>query len=254
MTYSKAFFSAQQAGSKRSAEAVVPLIMQIVNPRSVVDVGCGVGTWAAAFKAHGVADVLGVDGDYVKPEFLHIPRDNFEAHDLQQPLHLDRKFDLVVSLEVAEHLPASAAETFVDTLTGLGNVVLFSAAIPHQGGTHHLNEQWPEYWAELFKWRGYRVVDCLRRRIWKNREVDWCYAQNILIFATPEAVAANPALKQAAAETDEAQLSLVHPLKYMEQCDPDHITVRRLAGWLPVLLLGLPKIFGNALHRHMRSA
>jgi 2-polyprenyl-3-methyl-5-hydroxy-6-metoxy-1,4-benzoquinol methylase len=65
---------------------------------------------------------------------------------LIQPLDLEKEFDLVVSLEVAEHLPASAADQFVNTLVKHGKKILFSAAIPGQGGQDHLNEQWPDYW------------------------------------------------------------------------------------------------------------
>ena len=253
VTYSKSFFSAQQQGSRRSAEVVIPLAMATLNPTSVVDVGCGVGAWLSVFRDHGVTDVLGIDGSYVQPQCLQIPRASFRPHDLRQPLRLDRVFDLVVSLEVAEHLPASCSGVFIDTLTRLGPVILFSAAIPYQGGAHHLNEQWPGYWAELFEQRGYRVIDCLRRRIWNNRNVDWCYAQNILIFARPESIERNPALERGLAETHPSQLDLVHPLKYMEQCDPDHITLRNLARWLPVLAIGLPRILSNAIERHRKS-
>ena len=63
--------------------------------------------------------------------------------DLAQPLQIDRRFDLALSLEVAEHLPPECGSEFVQTLTDLSSVILFSAAIPFQGGTDHLNEQWP---------------------------------------------------------------------------------------------------------------
>jgi SAM-dependent methyltransferase len=250
VAYSKSFFAGQQSGSKRSAEAIVPMAMDLLKPKSVVDVGCGVGTWLSVFQSHGAAEILGIDGSYVDLQSLHIQPEHFQSHDLTKPLRQDRSFDLVVSLEVAEHLPASAAATFVRSLVSLGPVILFSAAIPHQGGTHHVNEQWPEYWAELFKEQGYQVIDCLRHRIWKNRNVDWCYAQNILIYARQTAIEANPALRQAWTLTDPNQLALVHPLKFLEQCDPNHITVRRLSQWLPVLLKGLPTIFANAAKRH----
>jgi hypothetical protein len=92
----------------------------------------------------------GVDGEYVNIKTLAIPEERFIPYDLKRPYRIDRAFDLVVSLEVAEHLPADCAETLVDSLTGLGSVVLFSAAIPYQGGEHHINEQWPEYWIRLF--------------------------------------------------------------------------------------------------------
>ena len=104
------------------------------------------------------------------------------AGDLAQPLQIDRRFDLALSLEVAEHLPPECGSEFVQTLTDLSSVILFSAAIPFQGGTDHLNEQWPEYWADRFDARGYVPIDCIRRRIWRNEDVEWWYAQNLMFF------------------------------------------------------------------------
>ena len=108
---------------------------------------------------------------------LHIPEERFLPHDLTKPIHLERRFDLVLCLEVADHLPADSAPTLMDSLVSLGPVILFSAAIPYQGGTHHLNEQWPLYWARYFDARGYLAVDCVRNQIWQLDDVQWCYAQ-----------------------------------------------------------------------------
>lgn len=206
--YGAAFFETLRAGSRRSAREIVPLVVDLVRPRHVVDVGCGAGTWLAAFRECGVDDVWGVDGAHAA-DFLEIPRDRFLAHDLTTPLRLERRFDLVVSLEVAEHLPPDRAPGFVDCLTRLGQVVLFSAAIPHQGGTHHVNEQWPEYWAELFDRHAYAVVDAIRPRIWSNPHVDWWYAQNTLLFVHRDCRARVPAAGSP------GPLSIVHPRSYL---------------------------------------
>lgn len=143
--YNEGFFQYLQEGSKRSAEQIVPILLELIQPQSVIDVGCGTGTWLSVFCEHGIEDIWGVDGDYVQEEALEIPKDRFLSHDLTKPLALDRKFDLAISLEVAEHLPCDSAEAFVDSLTQLAPVILFSAAIPFQGGVGHVNEQWQEY-------------------------------------------------------------------------------------------------------------
>src|SRR5271156_2760464 len=101
--YSSRFFVGVADGSARSAAVVVPQVLSFVPAKSVIDVGCGIGTWAAAFVANGISDVLGVDGDYVERAQLRISPDQFLAHDLTKSLHLDRTFDLAVCLEVAEH-------------------------------------------------------------------------------------------------------------------------------------------------------
>ena len=194
-SYSRKFYAAQQPDSIRSADVIVPIVTELTRPNSVVDVGCGTGAWLSVFKKLGVQDIVGIDGEWIDPNSLHIQPGKFQAADLSRPLRLGRKFDLVISLEVAEHLPASSATTFVDSLANLGPVVLFSAAIPHQGGTRHVNEQWPDYWVRMFESRGFRVIDCIRRRVWNNPEVQWWYAQNTFMFATEAYLLHSPSLR-----------------------------------------------------------
>src|SRR5262249_36128871 len=165
-----------------SAREIVPLVLELILVRSIVDVGCALGTWLSVFKECGVQDVLGIDGAHVDLNMLEIPKEQFLAFDLGKPFAIGRQFDLVVSFEVAEHLPPECAEIFVDSLTRLGPVILFSAAAPFQGGENHVNEQWPDYWVKYFQSKGYEAIDCLRKKIWQNSKVEWWYAQNTLMF------------------------------------------------------------------------
>lgn len=160
---------------------VVPFLISLVKPTSVLDVGCGIGTWLKVFEENGITDYFGVDGDYVQRNMLKIPEAKFAAKDLRNDWSLDRKFDLVVCLEVAEHLPIENAERLVNSLISHGEVVLFSAAIPNQGGQNHLNEQWPEYWQAIFAKYGYHFHDVIRPHIWSNPNVDWWYKQNMFL-------------------------------------------------------------------------
>jgi SAM-dependent methyltransferase len=214
--YPKEFFEERSRGATRSARQIVPLVLDLLHPQSVIDVGCGIGNWLSVFCENGIEDFLGVDGDYVDLEKILIPADRFLASDLTQPLQLEQRFDLVVSLEVAEHLPADYACTFIKSLTRLGPVVMFSAAIPFQGGSQHLNEQWPDYWAKLFNLFGYSAVDCLRPQIWQNENIDWWYVQNLLLFVNSQHLATKPQLQREAQRTNHARLSLVHPKKWMD--------------------------------------
>jgi SAM-dependent methyltransferase len=188
----------------------------LVQPKSIVDVGCGDGTWLSVFRELGVRDVVGLDGDYVDRRLLQIPQDQFRAMDLSSQFGLPRAFDLAVSLEVAEHLPPQSAEGFVDSLTLLAPVVLFSAAIPLQDGTQHLNEQWPDYWAALFKTHDYLPIDCIRGRIWGNEQVEWYYAQNILLFASADRIREDSDLRRGYEKTNLQQLALVHPRRFRQ--------------------------------------
>jgi SAM-dependent methyltransferase len=209
--YDRAYFEAHRHGAESSAEVLVPEVLRLLAPRSVVDVGCGSGTWLAAFRRHGVRDVLGIDGDYVDADQLDIPRERFLAHDLSEPLRLERTFDLAMSLEVAEHLQPAVANAFVESLVALAPRVLFSAAIPHQGGEGHVNEQWPSYWAELFAGHDYVPVDCFRRGLWDDERVEWWYAQNVLLYVRRD--------RLDGLEPAQRVLPLVHPTLYLEMVE-----------------------------------
>jgi SAM-dependent methyltransferase len=208
--YNEGFFASQDDGSRESAGAVLPWVLERFSPQSVADVGCGIGTWLRVARENGIDDVLGLDGPWVSPDALEIPPERFLEAELTSPPELGRTFDLVLSLEVAEHLPPSKAEDFVDFLTSLGPVVVFSAAIPGQGGIGHTNEQWPEYWAGLFARRGYEPVDCLREAFWNDDAVEWWYSQNLLLFARPAVLDAVPSLGGHPSRGKPPR-SLVHP-------------------------------------------
>lgn len=162
---------------------VAPIVTQLFSPGSVLDVGCGTGTWLKAFDECGVLDYFGVDGAYIDILKLRIPLERFQPADLRKPLFLDRKFDLVVSLEVAEHIEAEYSDIFVESLIRHGDTILFSAAIPGQGGQNHVNEQWPDYWLKKFLAYGYTFHDIIRPRIWSDPLVDWWYRQNMFVVS-----------------------------------------------------------------------
>jgi hypothetical protein len=236
--YNRAFFSGLDARLSRSAEIIVPLIIDLINPCSVIDIGCGTGGWLAVFKSHHIDDILGVDGEWVPDKLLQIPRPCFLAHDLTKPIRIERRFDLAISLEVGEHLERDCARNFVQTLVKLSSVVVFSAAIPYQGGTHHVNEQWPDYWAELFDLQGYVAIDCIREKVWKDEAVDWFYAQNMFVFADRQQLVGNWKLRQAFERTRISQLSLVHPKKYLElNVAPGGVSLKYVLRLLPGLVL-----------------
>ncbi len=187
--YGDQFYHALRAGSDRSAAAIVPLVIDLVKPASVVDVGCGTGAWLARFQRHGIQDILGLEFSEVREDLLHLDRSRIRIVDASRPFCVEREFDLAVSVEVAEHLPEESAAGFVESLVKLAPVALFSAAAPGQGGTNHLNEQWPSYWAGHFARHGYALIDCLRDRIWRDQRIDWWYRQNLLLFVRQDRAA-----------------------------------------------------------------
>jgi len=163
---------------------IVPLIMEMLNPKSVVDVGCGLGTFLRVFKEFGVSKVLGLDGKWCNKTLLfqNIDSGDFLEVDLEERINLAERFDLAISLEVAEHLHPERAQSFVEDLIRLSDVILFAGAIPNQGGDHHVNEQWLEYWIGIFSNYEYKSYDVLRPLIWNNENIFFWYKQNMILF------------------------------------------------------------------------
>jgi hypothetical protein len=213
--YNTEFYAQRHEHTVYSARTVLSILLGILPPvRSAVDLGCGVGTWLSVLRDLGVGETLGMDGPWVNKALLAIPPDSFQTADVSQPVRSTRRYDLAISLEVAEHVPAAQAPTFVRSLTGLADFVLFSAAIPLQGGKTHVNEQWPDYWAALFGAEGYAGLDVIRRRVWNDTGILFPYKQNSMLFVRHERVAELrlPAHELTAAEPP---LALVHPDCYL---------------------------------------
>jgi hypothetical protein len=209
--YDATFFAGIEGGSRRSAEAVVPLLIDLFSPSSVVDIGGGGGVWAATFLANNLADVVAIDGPWVPPPARCVPPDRFLEHDLSLPLALTRTFDLALCLEAAEHLPASAAPELVRGLTEAAPVVAFSAALPGQGGDGHINEQPASYWARLFAGRNYVCFSDIRRRIWNDEAVEVWYRQNLLCFVRQSELARWGARLTTPIHHDDPLLDIAHP-------------------------------------------
>ena len=213
--YDRDFFARRSADFLRSAREIVPIVLSLTHPHSVVDVGCGTGTWLSVFQENGIDDVLGMDGPYVDGQQLTISSDKFLSMDLTAPASIGRGFELAICLEVAEHLPSNAADRLVEFLCSLSSMALFSAAIPHQGGRGHVNERWPEYWVNKFSKHNYLVLDAVRPKIWTNPFVQWWYAQNILLLVRQDLILTSPQLQDAYARTEPKRIALVHPKRYL---------------------------------------
>jgi SAM-dependent methyltransferase len=212
--FDSAYFDWQGDKAERSARAVVPRVIERLHPASVVDVGCGSGGWLKVFRDVGVADVVGVDGPYVKPESLRIKPEEFVAHDLNEPFRLDRVFDLAISLEAAHYVPEERAAGLVESICLHAPAVLFGAAVPHQPGGLGLNHQWPSWWAGLFAEHGFQAEDWLRPLVWDDERVDWWYAQNTILYVSDKA-------------SSDPVRSLVHPGLLEEVARPAEPPPRR---------------------------
>jgi hypothetical protein len=144
--------------------------------------------------------VLGIDGAWISNSPVVCDRSLIKICDLESDFPLDRSFDLVICLEVAEHLSSTAAERFVVNLARHSKAILFSAAIPFQGGHHHVNEQFLSYWVTNFARHEFRPIDLFRERIWNDVQVLWWLRQNIVLFAHDSLIVANEKLRRASGE------------------------------------------------------
>jgi SAM-dependent methyltransferase len=183
--YDDEFYKRQADESYLSAKIVLPVVFnQVGIPKSIIDIGCGVGTWLIAAKELVPdASILGIDHPRDNFDKVRISREYFLGRDLSSKIELNRKFGLVISLEVAEHLYPEFADTFVENLVRHSDLILFSSAIPGQGGLHHVNEQFPFYWIDKFKSYGFVCYDTVRPEIWSSDRIEFWYRQNILIFS-----------------------------------------------------------------------
>ena len=212
-------------GSEHAARRITSAVKAAVSVQSVLDVGCARGTWLRVWKEQAVADVVGVDGDYVDRTALEFDAARFVVADLAAPFNVGRRFDLAQSLEVAEHLPQARAASFIADLVSHAPVVLFSAATPGQGGEHHLNEQPAEYWRRLFLDHDYVARDCLRPLLARERNIPAWYRYNLLLYVQ------RGTLKQIAPFTlqfqlgDREQVPDTSPLSYRIR--------KEIVRWLP---------------------
>ena len=176
--YTPEFYGDIADGCRRSAEVIVPIILDRFDVETALDVGCGQAWWGSQLRRNGCR-VTGIDGGYVTVPDENL--DSFITHDLSLPLPDVGRFDLVVCLEVAEHLAEDRADGFIAELCDAAPVVLFSAAIPHQTGSEHINCQWQSWWAEKFHENGFKADGSVRFEIWDDDRVEPWYRQNVLV-------------------------------------------------------------------------
>lgn len=219
--YNEEFYKGQKDSSYESAKGMLNVVKEYLpHINSVIDVGCGVGTWLRAWsdlkcvnndihtggggntpleskmqdsikKDSREIKIFGIDGNDVDSSLFYIDKKYYKQVDLTQDFKEilkqiekasgQKKFDLLQSLEVAEHLHAEFAKNFIALLTSLSDIILFSAAIPYQEGTNHFNEQPPSYWANIFKEHDFVCFD-FRDKVWENKNIGSWYRQNILLF------------------------------------------------------------------------
>ena len=174
-------------------DGLAGVFVRFCAPASLADVGCGDGKLLAALRRRRPAlPLLGIDAAQAALDRAAAAGVLVAKHDLGSGGRADlaalrdriAAFDVVVSLEAAEHLPPWAGRRFIDTLAGGARVVVFSAAQPDQGGTLHMNERAPEYWRDQFASRGYvrSPADAAFREAVARLDLAPWYAANVHVF------------------------------------------------------------------------
>jgi SAM-dependent methyltransferase len=180
--YDLRFFQETRDRSLVAARRILPLIRDLCSFDSIVDIGCGLGTWLLAAQELGAAEIKGIDIPCVPRELLVVDGQHIETLNLEKPIRLSKTYDVCLCLELAEHLSPGRADALVNELVDLAPVVVFSAAIPFQGGDGHKNEIWPEFWAQKFAAKRFLAWTGLREEIWNWSDIPWWYRQNIVIY------------------------------------------------------------------------
>ncbi|MFB0613270.1 class I SAM-dependent methyltransferase [Aurantiacibacter poecillastricola] len=230
--YDTGFHAGRDERTRSSATKILSHLQEWLEPASVCDVGCGVGTWLAAARELGIADVAGFEGPWSQSANLVVAQSAITIQNLEERIEAPRTFDLVLCLEVAEHLEQRRAANFIGDLCKLGDCVLFSAAIPLQGGKGHVNEQWQSYWAALFNDHGFTAFDPIRPLIWSDPSVAVWYRQNTLVFARRGSTQADRLHEAGCPEP--LMLDLVHPELFLlaEKGQPKRAITRAVRNFL----------------------
>ncbi len=206
------FYKNRDSKTRYSARKILGLLSNIYDFHSAVDLGCGVGTWLSVCQdISRDARIRGYDGDYVNRELLQIKNEYFTGINLENRVVDESKYDLAISLEVAEHLSPERAVSFVEDITNLADVILFSAAVPMQPGTGHINCQLPSYWGGIFSSFGYEQFDIIRPEIWDDKEIPVWYRQNILVYVKKSSII----YKDFCNVTPKRILDIIHPDEYI---------------------------------------
>ena len=213
--YDIPYYSNRDAKTRFAAERILQILFESVRPSSLIDIGCGVGTWAAVASELGVDHYLCVDGPWVDRETLVVPESRFRSVDIEDISSIEGKWELSICLEVAEHLSESAGDRLIHWVCAHSDLALFSAAIPGQMGRGHKNEQWQSYWVQRFNSLEFYSIDLIRPKIWGDPDIPYWYKQNTILYISKSC---EHFTEQSTTPHESfAALNVVHPVLWTKQ-------------------------------------
>lgn len=225
--YNRRFYANNLVRGRSSAQRIAEIVWDLYAPKSVLDVGCGAGMWLEVFRDLGTTSILGLDGAWVDREMLTIPQKNFMAVDLEEGFAVEDQYDLAICLEVAEHLTEQGAKKTIAALARTAPAILFSAAIPYQGGVHHKTERWPSWWLREFSNHGLEPFDVIRPVVWNDESVLWWYTQNTLLYVQRDHFLAERC-RALASQKAQIIIDMVHPRLYEGKATLEFFGAREL--------------------------
>ena len=199
--------NAERTSRLANARKCLKLIKSFMPLGDVVDFGCGIGAWLQAAHDLGATSILGIEGEWIRKTDTIIDQDHIRTADLAvKPPIFVKEFDLAMSVEVAEHLPEASADAFVAAMVSASTRILFSSAIPGQGGRGHHNEQPLTYWLEKFWGRRYVPLEPIRPYIVNDRSIYWWLRQNLIMFVAYDELLRSPDLMRFARPIEDFRL------------------------------------------------
>jgi predicted RNA methylase len=173
--------------------AIAETIIKEYQPKRIIDFGCGTGDLARAFASRGVT-VVAIDG-YSTPDFSAYSNIHFTKVDLNNVAatqkflkQFEAKFDLAISIEVAEHLNPDVSSSFIEWMTSMADVIVFSAAVPSQDGDGHINCRSRSDWYQFIKQHEYVIADTLRQHFTLNPRLGLWHKFNIVDYVQKDSV------------------------------------------------------------------
>lgn len=204
--YDRAFYESRESKTGHAANVILEVVRDLLKkPKHVVDLGCGNGVFLKVCKEKFGASVTGCDGPWVPRELLVIDEEEFVVVDFDKNIKVGERsvgFDLAICLEFVEHVEDATGKEVISWMTRNSKAVLFSAAIPGQGGAGHVNEQQQSYWVNYFERLGWGCHDKIRWKIWHDKKIPYWYRQNVFLF-TPGA--------ESMSDEQKAMLDVAHP-------------------------------------------
>ena len=145
--------------------------------KSVLDIGCGDGSYVKHLYDLGI-ECSGYDGN---PDTSELSGGLCGVIDFSKPVNISPA-DLVICLEVGEHVPKEYQEVLLDNISNHANrAIVLSWAIPDQGGFGHVNCRDNKYIIDKMKKRGFTIHDEYTRILRENSTKTW-FKQTLMIL------------------------------------------------------------------------